>query len=246
MRTLSFDICGDLGLFKKPYSPMSPVSYPLPPPPSVLGMLGAVLGMGKENYHQTLGWEQVRIAVGLRAPVRVFRAALNLLQTKDGTDAYFRPRAGQNTHTQVPCELLRAPSFRIYVAGLPDALADELADSLRSGRSAYTVTLGLANCLADLRWVGDGIAEPVEALDRLEHGDMQWEASTAVPIGKGLRVLYEDARRYHRLRIPACMDAQRVVHRYQEIVLAEDGQPIRGKGGMGVLHAVGSDIIAFL
>jgi CRISPR-associated protein Cas5h len=237
MRTLVFDIAGEYGLFKKPYSPMSPVSYPLPPPPAVLGMLGAVLGLDKEAYHQRLGWDRVRIAVGLRAPVRVFRAALNLLQTKDGTDGYFRPRAGQNTHTQVPFELLRAPCFRIHVAGLADTLADELAARLRAGRTAYTVTLGLASCLADLSWVGEWSAEPVGADD--------WQASTAVPLGAGLQVHYEETRRYHRLRIPATMDAERIVRRYQEIVLSEDGQPIRGHGGRGALHAVGPDIVAF-
>ncbi|WP_295542537.1 CRISPR-associated protein Cas5 [uncultured Thiohalocapsa sp.] len=238
MRTLTLEIAGDYGLFKKPYSPMSPVSYPLPPPPSVLGMLGAILGLDKGAYHQALGWEQVRIGIGLRAPVRVFRAALNLLQTKDGTDAYFRPRAGQSTHTQVPCELLREPHFRLHVAGLPTALADALAVQLRAGRSAYTVTLGLANCLADVHWIGEAEAEPIAA--------DAWAASTAVPLTDGVQIHYEDARRYQRLRLPTRMDATRTVHRYQEIVLAEDGQPLHGQGGTGVLYALDDAIIAFL
>ncbi|HYN79301.1 MAG TPA: type I-B CRISPR-associated protein Cas5b [Lamprocystis sp. (in: g-proteobacteria)] len=238
MRTLVFDIAGDYGQFKKPYSPMSPVSYPVPPPPAVLGMLGAVLGYGKDTYHQRLGWDRVRIAVGLRAPLRVFRAALNLLQTKTGTDGYFRPVAGQNTHTQVPFEFLRDPRFRIYVAGLVDPVADELAERLRTGRTAYTVALGLAPCLADLTWVGEWPAQS------LPDGD--WQATTAVPLSADLQVHYEDGRRYHRLRIPAAMDGARVVHRYQEIVLAEDGQPLRGQGGTGVFHAIGPDRIAFL
>lgn len=238
MRTLVFDISGEYGLFKKPYSPMSPVSYPLPPPPAVLGMLGAVLGLGKEVYHQRLGWERIRIAVGLRAPLRTFQAALNLLQTKDGTDGFFRPRAGQNTHTQVPCELLREPGFRIHVAGLADPLADALAERLCAGRTAYTVALGLASCLADLSWVGEWRAEPIAAVT--------WRADTAVPLGPDLEIHYEDARRYHRVRIPATMDERRIVHRYQEIVVAEDGKPIRGQGGAGVLHAIGPDIVAFL
>ena len=238
MRTLVFDIAGDYGQFKKPYSPMSPVSYPLPPPPAVLGMLGAVLGYGKDDYHQRLGWDRVRIAVGLRAPLRVFRAALNLLQTKDGTDGFFRPRAGQNTHTQVPFEFLRDPRFRIYVAGLADPVADDLAERLRTGRTAYTVALGLAPCLADLTWVGEW---PAQVLP-----DSQWQAATAVPLGNGIEVLYEEGRRYHRLRLPAAMDGARIVHRYQEIVLAEDGRPLRGQGGTGVLYAVGPDPVAFL
>ncbi|WP_295447171.1 type I-B CRISPR-associated protein Cas5b [uncultured Thiodictyon sp.] len=233
-----FDIAGEYGQFKKPYSPMSPVSYPLPPPPAVLGMLGAVLGYGKDAYHQRLGWDLVQIAVGLRAPLRVFRASLNLLQTKTGTDGFFRPLAGQNTHTQVPFEFLRHPHFRIYIAGLPDQVADELAERLRTGRTAYTVALGLAPCLADVTWVGEWSAQPL--------ANPEWQVTTAVPLRDGIQVHYEDSRRYHRLRIPVTMDGSRIVHRHQEIVLAEDGQPIRGQGGTGVLHAIGPDSVAFL
>ncbi|HRF45266.1 MAG TPA: type I-B CRISPR-associated protein Cas5b [Candidatus Competibacteraceae bacterium] len=238
MRTLVFEVSGEYGQFKKPYSPMSPVSYPLPPPPAVLGMLGAILGYSKEEYHQRLGWEQLRIAVGLRAPLQVFRAALNLLQTKDGTDAFFRPRAGQNTHTQVPFEFLRQPHFRIYVAGLAESVADALAERLQAGCSAYTVSLGLAPCLADLAWIGEWSAQALPA--------GEWTADTAVPVQEGVTVHYEEGRRYHRLRIPAVMDDERIVHRYQEIVLAEDGQPIGGQSEEGIGYAVGSDTVAFL
>ena len=180
----------------------------------------------------------MQIAVGLRAPLRVFRASLNLLQTKTGTDGFFRPLAGQNTHTQVPFEFLRHPHFRIYIAGLPDQVADELAERLRTGRTAYTVALGLAPCLADVTWVGEWSAQPL--------ANPEWQVTTAVPLRDGIQVHYEDSRRYHRLRIPVTMDGSRIVHRHQEIVLAEDGQPIRGQGGTGVLHAIGPDSVAFL
>jgi CRISPR-associated protein Cas5h len=238
MRTLVFEVSGDYGQFKKPYSPMSPVSYPLPPPPAVLGMLGAILGYGKDEYSQRLGWERVRIGVGLRAPLRVFRAALNLLQTKDGTDGFFRPRAGQNTHTQVPFEFLRQPHFRLYVAGLAEPAADELAERLVTGRTAYTVSLGLAPCLAELTWIGEWPARVLPA--------GEWTAQTAIALREGVVIHYEEGRHYHRLRIPAVMDGERIVHRYQEIVLAEDGQPIRGHSGEGGCYDVGADTVAFL
>lgn len=238
MRTLVFEVSGEYGQFKKPYSPMSPVSYPLPPPPAVLGMLGAVLGYGKNDYAQRLGWEQVRIAVGLRAPLRVFRAALNLLQTKDGTDGFFRPLADQNVHTQVPFEFLRQPHFRVYVAGLAESVADDLAERLSAGRSAYTVSLGLASCLAELAWIGEW---PAQALPAGE-----WAVQTVMPLRDGVTVYYEESRHYHRLRIPAVMDGERIVHRYQEIVLTEDGQPFRGSSSAGGCYGVGADTIAFL
>lgn len=238
MRTLVFEVSGEYGQFKKPYSPMSPVSYPLPPPPAVLGMLGAILGYGKDQYPQYLNWQSVQVAVGLRTPLRIFRAALNLLQTKTGTDRFFRPLAGQNVHTQVPFEFLRRPHFRVYVTGLAEAIADELATCLREGRTAYTVSLGLAPCLAELTWIGEWAAQALPA--------GEWVAQTAIPLRAGMTVHYEDGRHYHRLRIPTVMDNERIVHRYQEIVLAEDGQPIRGQSAGGECYAVGADAIAFL
>ena len=238
MRTLVFDVWGDYGQFKKPYSPMSPVSYPFPPPTAVLGMLGAIAGYGKDEYHERLGWRDARVGVSPRVPVQVFRTAINLLQTKDGTDSYFRPRAGQNTHTQVPFEFLKAPRYRLYVAGLLDDAAQRLIEELQAGTTHYTVTLGLASCIADVAWVGEWEADATVAHD--------WSTRTVVPLLGDVRVHYEDGRRYHRLRVPAVMDGARVVHRYQEVVVAEDGEAVRGEGGDAVFYEVGHETIAFL
>ncbi len=238
MRTLVFDIHGDYAQFKKPYSPMSPVSYPFPPPTAVLGILGAIAGYPKEEYHERLGWRSARIGVSLRAPVQVYRTAINLLQTKDGTDAFFRPRAGQNTHTQVPFEFLKFPAFRLYVSDLATDAMQELSTRLCAGATAYTVTLGLASCLAEVEWVGEWEAQALQADD--------WTTTTVVPLTADVSIHYEDGRRYHRLRVPTVMDGKRIVHSYQEIVMAEDGQPIRGQGGSGLFYQVPHETIAFL
>jgi len=238
VRTLVLDVSGDYAQFKKPYSPMSPVSYPFPPPTAVLGMLGAIAGYSKADYARRLGWDTARIGIRLLAPVRVFHAAINLLQTKDGTDVFFRPRAGQNTHTQVPYEFLREPAYRLYVAGLPEVAAEDVQRELKAGRSGYTVTLGLASCLADVTWIGTGDAAPIT--------DAEWTTRAVVPLVPGLEVDYENGRRYQRLRVPTAMDGERVVHRYQEVVVAEDGLSVRGQGGSGQLFEVHGETLAFL
>lgn len=238
MRTLVFDVAGEYGQFKKPFSPMSPVSYPFPPPTAVMGMLGAIAGYEKENYHEQLGWNKVCIGVGLRAPVQTFQSAINLLQTKTGTDTFFRPLAGHNTHTQVPFEFVRSPQYRIYIAGLQKNAEQDLADNLALGKTAYTVSLGLASCIADITWIGIWEAKPLSV--------SEWVSASVVPLFEGISIYYEDQRRYHRLRVPAVMDSQRIVHRYQEVVVAEDAKPIRGQGGQQVFYEVGDEAIAFL
>jgi CRISPR-associated protein Cas5h len=240
METLAFDVRGDYALFKKPYSPMSPVSYPFPPPSAVLGMLGAVGGYDKEGYAESLGWRKARVAVKLLAPVQVFGAALNLLNTKDGTDAFFRPKADRNTHIQVPCEFLRSVAYRIYVADLEPEACDRIGAQLEAGRTTYSVALGWASCLADLDWVGLSRAQALRADDR------EWSCDTVVPLDRETGVIYEDRRRYRRLRVPAAMDGKRIVHRYQEAVMAEDGGPIRGHGGQDGFYRIGDETLAFL
>jgi CRISPR-associated protein Cas5h len=238
MRTLIFEIGGEYAQFKKPYSPMSPVSYPFPPPTAVLGMLGAIAGYAKTDYHERLGWQSAKIGVQILNPVRVYRASINLLQTKDGTDAYFRPRAEKNTHTQVPYEFLRRPAYRLYIAGLREEAARCVEDNLRAGRTAYTVVLGLASCLAEIQWIGTQEITPVTA--------GPWSSATVIPLTSNVEVHYEDGRRYQRFRVPAVMDGQRIVHRYQEVVMAEDGLPIQGQGNTQPFYQINNETIAFL
>lgn len=231
MRVIVFDISGSYGHFRKPYAPMSPVTFPFPPPPTVLGMVGAILGHGKEEYHEKLGWETVRIGIALKRPTRIFRAAINLLNTKTGTDKFFRPQ-GENTHTQVPYEFLKMPAFRIYVGELPEKEAEQLSHMLKEKKTVYTPTLGLSQCLGDVSFVGDTKATEVAN---------QNQTNCVVAVTDGVRVEYQPRRRYQRVRVPTIMDGARVVHRYQEVVAAEDAGPISVQGAK-MFEAAGETI----
>jgi CRISPR-associated protein Cas5h len=218
MKTIVFDIQGEYGHFKKPYSPMSPVTFPFPPPPAVLGLLGAILGLSKTEYHEKLGWDKVRIGIRLKAPVRIFRSGINLLNTKDGTDKYLRPRAYTNTHIQVNYEFLKDPYFRLYIKDLPTKMHEQLKYLLQSERSVFMPVLGLAQCLADINWIGE---IPTKLINS-EHTTVH----SVLSLKEGIEPIYKPGQRYQRTRIPAEMDSERIVHRYQEILLSEDAVPI--------------------
>jgi CRISPR-associated protein Cas5h len=80
----------------------------------------------------------------------------------------------------------------------------------------------------------------------LADNDGEWTCDTVVPLDGETIVSYEDRRRYRRVRVPAAMDGKRIVHRYQEAVMAEDGGPVRGHGGQGRLYRIGHETLAFL
>ena len=235
IRTIVFDISGPYGHFRKPYAPASPVTYSFPPPPTVLGIIGAILGLRKDEYHEALGWKTSRIGIRLLKPARIYRTAINLLNTKSA-DKYFRPR-GENARIQIPYEFLKDPAFRIYAANLPETQADALSAALAAGQSAYTPSLGLAQCLAEVNFVADTVA--------MAAPDAQTSVSV-IPLEQGMKIKYEPGRRYERVRVPAVMAPDRVVHKYQEVVVALDadqGRPVSVKGT--TLYKVDNETIAF-
>ncbi len=235
MRTIVFDISGRYGHFRKPYAPASPVTFPFPPPPTVMGLLGAIAGLGKEAYHEALGWRTLRIGIRPLRPVHIFRTAINLINTKE-TDRYFRPR-GAMVRIQVPYEFLSRPAYRIYVADLPETMADRLSELLARDETVYTPILGLAQCLADVMLVADTLAQKIGT---------DGATCSVVPLDEETRIEYQPGRRYERVRVPAVMGPDRVVHRYRQAVMALDADPERPLPVTGtVLYKVLDETVAF-
>ncbi|MBU0485196.1 MAG: type I-B CRISPR-associated protein Cas5b [Proteobacteria bacterium] len=214
MKTIVFDIKGDWGHFRKPYAPVSPVTFPLPPPPTVLGMIGAICGYGKDEYAERIGWDRVKIAVSLKAPVKRYRTALNLVNTK--SNKFFR-LVGEASRSQIPYEFLKSPSYRIFVTDASDDTMDDLERFLRSDTTVYTPSLGLAQCIASVSFVG------IYQAEQLPLGKLK--VSSAIPLALG-QVYYDEGGRYTRFRIPHLMRPDRTVEKYSEVLVEETAQPI--------------------
>jgi len=232
MRTLVFDISGPYGHFRKPYAPVSPVTYPFPPPPTVLGMIGAILGLGKDEYHQKLGWDQVRIGIRLLKPAQIYRTAINLVSTKK-KETWCRT----DTRLQIPHEFLKNPAYRIYVAALPDSLMDRLAKLLKADKTVYTPCLGLAQCLAETRFTADtsAILQPTAKTTR-----------AVIPMTEQVKIEYESGHRYERVRVAARMRPGRIVTEYKEAVTALDAHVRKTVRVQGCeLYRINDEHIAF-
>lgn len=234
MKTVVFDITGRYAHFRKFYAPVSPVTYPFPPPPTVLGIIGAICGYGKNEYTEKLGWQQVRIAVRLLTPVQKYRTGINLINTKTA-DRYFRPR-GETPRIQIPYEFLKDVGYRIFVANASPKGMVRLSEQLEKGTTTYTPSLGLAQCLAEIRFAGEYHA--------IENGEGEYAVTTVVPQNKVTSVDFEPGRRYERFRIPGRMDSDRVVHEYQEVIVEEGGNPIKVETGEA--YSLNGETILFL
>lgn len=181
---ISFLYYGKYGHFRKPYSNVSSLSYPFPPRTAIAGLLGAILGVPKEEVATKFGGNNLNVAVAIDKGITTTTHVTNLRQdgsgeinylvkcpTKNWKPVNLKKVPERNKATQIPMELLRNPSFILYINLKYDQ--EELISRIRNKRYFYTPSLGLSEFLARLEYMSTGLATP------LSPGD--YEVSTVIP-----------------------------------------------------------------
>ncbi len=214
-----FDVASDMAHFRRQYAITTALSYPIPPRTALCGLVGAVLGLPKnESLSFFLDAEAV-FGLQIRRPLRTVSVSLNLINTK--YDKKFFRLKGRNPRTTVRYEVVCEPQYRVMFSH--SSLGPRLAESLSRQESCYTPCLGLAWMIA---WFESGgriaeaesvrgddavksFASPVRSDDL--QGEVHWHAD-------GI---------YQRLRMPAEMRPDRQVTRYESYVIDTTGRPIQ-------------------
>ncbi len=154
-----FEVSGPFAMYRKPYTTTSSVSFPIPPPTAVAGLLAAILGMDNGGGGQSCAaayWPALagtRIAIQRLNATAWFSTTINFSNTKD-------PQ--KSPHIRVKHQFVKDPHFRIFVQG---GIETRLREMLAAGEFIYTPTLGIASAIADITYCGafefDGQAAPV-------------------------------------------------------------------------------------
>ena len=111
---LAFDIAGPIAMFRRPYTTTSSVSFPLPPPTAVAGLIGAIVGLNNgsdEVGYAAKYWDAMRgtkIAISIINPISWFSTTINFWNLKE-------PQ--KSPHIRVKHQFVRQPKYRIYVHG---------------------------------------------------------------------------------------------------------------------------------
>mgnify|MGYP000613174524 CR=1 FL=1 len=237
-RAIVFEITGKYGLFKKPYSPLSPVSFPVPPPTAIFGMVGAIAGFGKDEYLEHINDGEVQVGIRLRNSIRRYRAGLNLLVTKGSK--YFRP-VKKNPRTQIPAEFLVDPKYRIYFAHSNSEIIETLEQQLKADETVYTPCLGIAQCIADVNYIG---SFPIE---KMKHRNGTLCLDCVIPLSRTRTpsVHYKPGAKLFRFRLPAMMAPDRTVTHYEDVVVNENAEPVEVTLKDGYERIGGDDILLF-
>lgn len=150
---LVFRYKGRFAHFLKGEASASALSYPLPPRTVLLGMMGAVLGLDKDQPQELLASSQVAVSGGLprthwhRAKLRKDLPSPLELSIKAGAKGSSRPE----TPTLIYQEWLINPDYLVY-AVLPEPYHQELTERIRERRWHYPPSLGLSEMSAELEF----------------------------------------------------------------------------------------------
>ena len=219
MKVLVFDVWADYGHFRKYYTTSSPLTFSIPPPPTVAGMLGAIVGSPRDRYLVDFSMGQLLLGIGIRRPIRKTRMGINLVNTKDG---YWQPvqKGNHEARTQIRTEFLRSPCYRLYVHHRDAQMFEKLQRAISEHRSYFTLAMGLSELLADFELVG---------VFEGEHKSVETETvSSVVPesylTGTELRI--EPGLRLGKEMIPVIMTQDRIVENYQNVIFEIEGKTL--------------------
>jgi len=155
---IAFEIKGPMALYRKPYTTTSTISYPIPTPTAIAGLIAAVIGIPNGSDEKSASakyWDEfsgTRIAIQRLNRTSWFSTSVNFWNTKN-------PQ--KSPHIQIKHQFIRDPHFRIWVDG---GLTARLLKNLAAGKYYFIPTLGTAYAIAESIFLGE--FEPVRPLSK--------------------------------------------------------------------------------
>jgi len=151
MRGFQLIIEGNWGHFKKPETNNNPLSHDLITKTALIGLIGAVLGIEREDMKSKFPQlsEDLLYGVQLLNPVKKiswgFTSRTAISPTAEGTPKYF--------------EFLKDPKFLVSIALNNERsiqIFEDFKHSIQDEKTVYPPVLGWHNCPANLKWESEG------------------------------------------------------------------------------------------
>ncbi|MDY0218928.1 MAG: type I-B CRISPR-associated protein Cas5b [Candidatus Cloacimonas acidaminovorans] len=214
-KILCFELFGDYAQFKKFFANMSPLSFSIPPRTVLTGIIGAILGIDKQINPETFNESNSFIALRLLSPVKKTKITHNYIKTNTSLNQVYDFKE----HKPTNIEFLKDVRYRIYFSCSEQDTYNKLKELLVSHCSYYTVSLGISGCLANFEFLGEFevVANPSE---------LRQKVNTVIPFVSIQEIFLEETLNLQKVVIPAFMNNQREVLKYEEILFEQNGAPI--------------------
>lgn len=157
MKLINFQLKGRFAHFLRAEASASALSYPIPPRTVILGIMGAVLGLSKDEPQVTL--EPAYIAISGKLPKTHWHRAkfrkdppAPLPSIVKRTQKLEKNTAPEKA-TLILQEWLFNPAYTIWVS-IPSPYLLQLESRLRERQWYFTPSLGLSEMIADIEYLG--------------------------------------------------------------------------------------------
>lgn len=162
-----FTVRGQFAHWRKWFTTTSALTYSFPPRTAVIGMVGAILGVQREEVAERFRVSDTRIAVCPLRPIVKDRLPEKWRQSPPRIiKGRFDP-AKMDESFQENLEVIRHPRYRIIFWHREADLMKALRERLQQKRWVYPPCLGVMGFLADVEWEGEDMAKEIR-VDRAE------------------------------------------------------------------------------
>jgi len=226
-----FDVYGEYGHFRKFNTTTSPLTYSIPTPSAIFGLLGAVLGIEREDSHnkirekkehlrEVFSNKNASLAIRPLSEIKKVNIGFNLLDT-GSYQSFFNV----TNRTQIEYEILKDPKFRIYLQW-DHPLEKELIERLANKRFHFNPYLGISQMTANIEFIGE--KELVEIFE-----SSYIDFSTAVNLSEiksekaPIDIDFIKQKTFQVETFPLDMQIDRTIKRYGEVLIEMNGESIR-------------------
>lgn len=147
---IAFDLWGDYAHFSHPATIYSSLSYPIPPKTTIMGLLGAIIGL---NEYENLG--ELKYSIKLNSPLKkktiIFNGIKSALSSSMKLELGYQDASEKK---QFYKELICNPNYTIYLnlSNLDKTFQDKIYTNIKEHKSVFTPYLGVNFCIADFKF----------------------------------------------------------------------------------------------
>jgi len=194
---VAFEITAPIAMFRRPYTTTSSVSFSVPPPTAVAGLLSAITGINNGSHKTAYSakyWDEMigtKIAISIINPISWYSTTINFWNLKE-------PQ--KSPHIRVKHQFIRQPKYRIYVHG---GLEDRLRYHLEKGTFIYTPCLGTAYSIAEIEYLG---YFPLTLVNKKEIGLI---SVIPLPENHNIKIDIFASKSVFRDTLPFCLSVER-------------------------------------
>lgn len=244
MELINFRLSGRFAHFLRAEASASALSYPVPPRTVILGILGAVLGLSKDEPQLVL--EPANIAISGKLPKTHWHRAKFRKDPPASLPCLIKKtqKADRNTvpekATLILQEWLFNPDYTIWVS-LPEPYHTKLEGRLNKRQWYFTPSLGLSEMMADIEYLGSKEPTPLP--------EGSYDVSSVFPQGAGsleMDEIFERELVLHSLQMPRSLTTNRVFS-HSTYFVESDARPVPVKTDQAYqAYKVNDRVVMFL